>query len=57
LFGINVEIMIHGDPFEFRVRERIVRRALELRQELDDAAAVAIVNRLAESMKKGQSGS
>lgn len=50
-----MEIMIHGDPFEFRVRERIVRRALELRADMDDRAAVAIVNRLAESMKKGQS--
>lgn len=54
LFGLDVERMIEGSAFEFRVRERIVRRALDLKKDLDDSHAVAIVNRLAESFKKGQ---
>lgn len=52
LFGMDVEAMLCGNQFDFRVREHIVKRALDLRRMMDDNQAVAIVNKLAESMKK-----
>lgn len=51
LLGLNPEIMITGDGLDFRLRERIVERASELREILDDNLALNIINRLSEAMK------
>lgn len=51
LLGLNVEKMINGDRLDYRVRARITERASVLRQELDDSLALAIINRLAQSLK------
>lgn len=55
LLGMDVEAMISGSPSDYRMRVHIVQRALELRRRLDEEAAIAIVNKLAEGMKKGAS--
>lgn len=52
LLGIDVEVMLNGDPFERRLRERIAKRAFELKDDLDDTLALKIINRLAEAINK-----
>lgn len=51
LLGLDVEKMINGDPIEFGLRVRVVERASELRLDMDDNLATAIVNRLSQWMK------
>jgi hypothetical protein len=43
--------MINGTPLEFGLRVRILERASQLRERLDDNLAVAVINRLAEATK------
>jgi hypothetical protein len=52
LLGMDVEKMINGSPLDFSVRLRITRAATRLRDDMDDSLALAIVNRLAESVNK-----
>lgn len=51
LYGFDPEKMINGTALEFGVRARAIRRASELRADMDDRLAVAIINRLAEATK------
>lgn len=51
LLGMNVETMITGDSLDFRLRERVVERAFDLREQMDDSLALKIINRLSEALK------
>lgn len=44
--------MINGTPLEFGLRSRVVERASQLRADMDDNLAVAIINRLAQSVNQ-----
>jgi hypothetical protein len=50
VLGMNVEAMITGDGLDFRLRERVVERAFDLREQLDDSLALKIINRLSEAL-------
>jgi hypothetical protein len=47
---MNVEAMITGDGLDFRLRERVVERAFDHREQLDDSLALKIINKLAEAI-------
>lgn len=44
--------MINGTAIEFGLRARAIERAIQLRADMDDALAVAVINRLAEAVNK-----
>jgi hypothetical protein len=50
LLGLSPEAMITGDGLDFRLRERVVERAFDLRDQMDDSLALKIINRLSEAL-------
>lgn len=46
--------MINGTSFDLSLRVRIVEKASSLKETMDDALALKIINRLADSLNKGK---